>query len=268
MTALSKSFHNIIDYSARAYQTGVVGGWRQGRYITLRDRNLAYQFFPHFQPYVLPLIQRLNEGGLALLQDADTTYLPQPNAGKPLTVLPDSTRATIATTVTGIRNGSAVSLSAGTPLTLANGTPVAIAAGTNVAHTDGSAFKLGAAATVNLPGALPISFSSGIQWSIAGVDTIIPDNTTVTLPNGATSAVLTNDGSVVQLPNGASVTIRGGVPQPFYYEGIFDAAHYNPNSTAVQHPYPVKNLDFTYNGAYSIYNWELFFHAPLLIAGH
>ena len=28
----------------------------------------------------------------------------------------------------------------------------------------------------------------------------------------------------------------------------------------------MKNIDFTYNGAYSIYNWELFFHAPLLIA--
>src|SRR5262249_13374083 len=31
---------------------------------------------------------------------------------------------------------------------------------------------------------------------------------------------------------------------------------------------PVEDLDFTISGAYSIYNWELFFHVPLLIAVH
>ena len=41
-----------------------------------------------------------------------------------------------------------------------------------------------------------------------------------------------------------------------------------PTRHVVTQPYPVKNLDFTSNGAYSIYNWELFFHAPLLIAIH
>ena len=30
--------------------------------------------------------------------------------------------------------------------------------------------------------------------------------------------------------------------------------------------YPREDVDFTFGGAYSIYNWELFFHAPLLIA--
>ncbi|MCH8877936.1 MAG: peptidoglycan-binding protein [Chloroflexi bacterium] len=29
---------------------------------------------------------------------------------------------------------------------------------------------------------------------------------------------------------------------------------------------PVEEFDFTYTGAYALYNWELFFHAPLLIA--
>jgi hypothetical protein len=30
--------------------------------------------------------------------------------------------------------------------------------------------------------------------------------------------------------------------------------------------FPLENVDFTTNGAYSVYNWELFFHIPLLIA--
>ena len=39
-----------------------------------------------------------------------------------------------------------------------------------------------------------------------------------------------------------------------------------PNTDAS--PYPVKDLDFTSSGAYSVYNWELFFHVPLTIAIH
>ncbi|WP_212004534.1 neuraminidase-like domain-containing protein [Chitinophaga sp. HK235] len=30
--------------------------------------------------------------------------------------------------------------------------------------------------------------------------------------------------------------------------------------------YPVEDVDFTYMGAYAVYNWELFFHAPFYIA--
>ncbi|MBD1822981.1 peptidoglycan-binding protein [Cyanobacteria bacterium FACHB-DQ100] len=40
---------------------------------------------------------------------------------------------------------------------------------------------------------------------------------------------------------------------------------YKP-SDVVSVPYPKDDIDFSYNGAYSLYNWELFFHAPLLIA--
>jgi hypothetical protein len=37
--------------------------------------------------------------------------------------------------------------------------------------------------------------------------------------------------------------------------------------TKIVHPaYPAETIDFDPHGAYSIYNWELFFHAPLLIA--
>ena len=39
-------------------------------------------------------------------------------------------------------------------------------------------------------------------------------------------------------------------------------------SALVQRPYPVKDLDFTSSGAYSVYNWELFFHVPITIAIH
>lgn len=45
----------------------------------------------------------------------------------------------------------------------------------------------------------------------------------------------------------------------------FEAA-YDINLRTVRRPYPVEDLDFTNDGAYSGYNWELFFHVPFEIA--
>lgn len=275
MLAPVNSFHDTYDRLVRAYQTYTVGGgwWGGGRFITLRDRSLTYQFFPHFHPYVPALIRRLNDGGITELLDSDTLYLPQPNPQngqfQPLTVLPNSTRATLQATVNATRpDGTSVPLTPGTPLTLPDNTVVAIASGTRVAHPDGSISALAAAASVTLPGNIPVASSSGIQWTIGGTATIVPDHTTVTLPNVTQRVVLANDGSSVELPSGSTVSIRAGLAEPFFYENIFDSSDYNPDQTSVQQPYPVKNLDFSSSGAYSIYNWELFFHVPLLIAIH
>jgi hypothetical protein len=137
-----------------------------------------------------------------------------------------------------------------------------------VAHPDGSTSVLGAAATFVLPGFLPVSVSSGIQTANTSAAIIVLDSTvvTITLPAGK-NAILSSDGTPVQVPAGTAVSIRSGLPQPYFYIDDF-AGHYSPDPNTVTQPYPVKNLDFTYNGAYSIYNWELFFQAPLLIAVH
>ena len=44
----------------------------------------------------------------------------------------------------------------------------------------------------------------------------------------------------------------------------FFEEEYGPR--AVRLPFPKDAFDFSYGGAYSIYNWELFFHVPLRIA--
>lgn len=43
-------------------------------------------------------------------------------------------------------------------------------------------------------------------------------------------------------------------------------ATYAPDSQSVLWEHPIENIDFDYRGAYSQYNWELFFHSPFLIA--
>jgi len=285
---LSNSFHNTIDLNTRGYQINTPGGWiHYPTYISFKDRSLNYQFFPHFHPYVagnrafvpnmqLSLIERLKEGGFLELQASDILYMPQPNPAnqpRPLVVVPGSTRATLSAAVSSLRpsDGATLSLVPGTPLTLPDGTVATVPAGTVVVHADGSTSKLPADTALTLPGQIPVTSSNGIQ--ISGTDIIVPDFTAVTLPAGAALAVLADDGSLLNLPNGTAIVIRSGFPQPFFYEEIFGptpshpSVAYNP-SDFVQHPYPVKNLDFTSDGAYSIYNWELFFHFPLLVAIH
>jgi hypothetical protein len=48
---------------------------------------------------------------------------------------------------------------------------------------------------------------------------------------------------------------------------IFTATRYNPTSV-VATPHPAKGIDFEPDGAYAVYNWELFYHVPLAIAIH
>jgi hypothetical protein len=61
-------------------------------------------------------------------------------------------------------------------------------------------------------------------------------------------------------------------PRPLQLEkrDQFFQSDYDPvddaGDGAVVKPYPIEDIDFSPGGAYAIYNWELFFHIPLLIA--
>lgn len=58
-----------------------------------------------------------------------------------------------------------------------------------------------------------------------------------------------------------SADSRGGLSIHCNFEEV-----YQPNEENVWKPYPSEDIDFTLAGAYSIYNWELFFHIPMLLA--
>lgn len=59
---------------------------------------------------------------------------------------------------------------------------------------------------------------------------------------------------------------------PPLFQQLFTNTRYAPNSLLVvndeRHRHPVKDLDFSPSGAYSVYNWELFYHLPITIAIH
>lgn len=79
------------------------------------------------------------------------------------------------------------------------------------------------------------------------------------------------DTQYVRTPDGAVVTLPDGKPRPVLYEELFTVDQYAPSDLVIgttDEPYPVKDLDFSSGGAYSVYNWELFYHIPISIAVH
>jgi hypothetical protein len=50
--------------------------------------------------------------------------------------------------------------------------------------------------------------------------------------------------------------------------GSFFLNHYNPTTWVDLEHLPTYVVDFSQDGAYSLYNWELFFHVPFLVACH
>lgn len=201
---------------------------------------MSYRFYSHFHPFVANLVKRLTEGSVSGLQAADTVYA----KGRPGTVkrLPDSITVELAADLV-VGEGSQT-VKAGTAMVLAD-TQTAPASNNLVSEGE---MVLTPQKGIRASGNRTISFGSQVT---------LPPDTKIILPSGAPFT----------LKNPVAATITGCKPRPELYEDIFSPTSYNP-SDLVRQPYPVKDLDFTSGGAYSIYNWELFFHAPIIIAIH
>lgn len=92
------------------------------------------------------------------------------------------------------------------------------------------------------------------------------------LVNGDLADLQAADTDYQRKPDGSFVTLPTGTPRPVLYEEVFTQNSYNPDPATVpdtpDSPWPVKDLGFTSGGAYSVYNWELFYHIPLEVAIH
>ncbi|MBS1789172.1 MAG: insecticidal toxin protein [Acidobacteria bacterium] len=104
---------------------------------------------------------------------------------------------------------------------------------------------------------LRLGLNDSEQMLLFGDQVTLVNSLWVTLP----------EKTIVMLPGETQIKIINCQPEPKLYKTIFSKYLYSP-TIFVQRPYPVKDLDFTSSGAYSVYNWELFFHAPLTIAIH
>lgn len=204
------------------------------KHTTIKTRELWLGLYPHFYPFVDELEKRLIYESVRGLQSADTEYYGE----GPQEVLPDSTL-------------------------------VKLDAGTSIVHRDGNEEILEYDIEVTVPDGTIGTLSDGTQITVPyGRPAIADDGPKIMFPAG--TLVRLSDGRQIILlskTNSIKAILLGCKPRPKLYEPIFPQAGYS-TSDLVLHPYPIKDLDFTSNGAYSVYNWEIFYHVPLTIAIH
>jgi hypothetical protein len=252
---------------------------KETKYFIIQEREVSYRFYLHQHPYVQRLMQRLLSKGIGGLQAADTEYEPGEIS------LPYGVDFEIETGLDSpIPLGSRLRLLDKVTAIGAAGVPVELAPKDEFKLAESAQTRLfaGARATFAEPVASTphpqVKFTLATQKSaITSGDTLIrltaatklalTDGTTVSIPAG--TEVLLADGTPFEVSSGVDVTLvrRRMRPTKDLYSDFFNST-YAPNEDLVQRPHPVKDLDFTSSGAYSVYNWELFFHVPLTIAIH
>ncbi len=265
-------FHGVLEPNFH----GEVDSWwewiRQGTTTVTETRTLQYRFYPHFHPYVGDLTKRLIEGSVAGLQAADTDYEQNPDGT--FATLPSSFQVRLpkdlALTIARPdkpEGAEVVTLYSGVTVTLPDNVTITLADG-NEAMVPGTVIAREAERGMRLvqSGGAPSDLEIG---TVASLPTVVK----VTLPE---AIIITGDDGklrrltqthIVELPIGTTLELLGGKPKSKLYQDIFDKDTYGPTDL-VQHPYPVRDLDFSSSGAYSVYNWELFYHVPLTIAIH
>ena len=243
------------------------------RQYTERDYEISFTLHQH--PYVSDLTRRLLRGGTRELQAADTLQI-----GDGIS-LPGSVRVNLPA-------DAAITLDASARITLF--TDVTVGAGNNASQlTAGMVFDLDAAVAATAPdGVLAVltdgttgTPAPGSTFSVAGLRASAAGPTKVvlsaaaafTLYSGkvaslpAATVVVLDGGSRFTLPGGAEGVLVSSKARPVLFAEFFEAA-YRPDPEVVQLPYPVTDLDFSSSGPYAAYNWELFFHVPMMIAVH
>jgi hypothetical protein len=205
------------------------GSHTESRHIVVRDRDLTYRFTPHYHPWVTALTRRLLTSSTGGLQAYDTEFQTRMTATAPV-----------------IATGGGLSAP-----------PVTIAAGDAVVVPDGVTISLGGS-NVRLAGRHIIGPAEERRSAAKGDAVVVPAEVAVTRSNGST----------VVLAAPMSATLVDGGPQHTLTRSIFNG--YAPDPKVVPDtglsPRPVDELDFSSSGAYSVYNWELFYHVPTLIA--
>jgi hypothetical protein len=276
LTIASKKFHGHTDSEVLYQKRVLVGETTETKHITITERDLSYRAYTHFHPYVGRLVQRLLQKSTAGLQAADTDYEPL-GASLPQSVEVALPAATALSVPVGARIGLVTDLQTtigGAPATLAAGMQFKVSAAAQATFPSGTGLTLveGMTATPSPGTVLPLATG---QAATLGRDTTVTltgplqilryDGSPTTVPAGAQVILLGR--TALTLPAATSVRLMRSKRRPKFYEQIFTTDRYAPTDI-VRRPYPVKDLDFSTSGAYSVYNWELFFHVPFTIATH
>ncbi|MCA0757048.1 hypothetical protein KP806_18460 [Paenibacillus sp. N4] len=275
-TAVINRFHDMSDTIA----------WRRPRYVEtketkeflIQEHEVSYRVTLHQHPYVQQLVQRLLRKGTAGLQDADTEYTADGAAlaGSIELALGAGESMKLAADTELVLTAAIQVISAGVPVNLAAGMAVRTAAsgGYSAQAPNGIRAVLTDGMTNIPPVGSELTLAENREASVLGsVKIVLSASTPIVLHDGQPAALPA--GTAVQLADSARITMASGTKarllrrklRPSLYADFFDQV-YGASEQHIQVPYPVKDLDFSSGGAYSAYNWELFYHVPLTIAMH
>lgn len=248
------------------------------KHVFIQERDVSYRFFLHEHPYVQALMKRLLGRGTAGLQAADTEYAAK--AALPGSVemslsapaaatLPAECRIRLSSATHGTTGTATVQLAAGMELELAVAASASVlpAAGVLRVVLASSVPMQEEMTDLTLASAGDAVLLDDANATLGAATLLMPGGTRVTLPAG-TAAVLSTGSRISLSANSKGIFVKGRRrPVNEFFSDFFNQK-YNPNPAVVTLPYPVKDLDFSSGGAYSVYNWELFYHVPLTIAIH
>lgn len=217
------------------------------KHVVTQTRELSYRFQNHYHPFTQEMDDRLIQGSIPGLQAADTEY---------------ATRAILQAAVTASFQASL----------LAAAVTRSMAANAAIRLPDGTRLQLGNGDMATFRGHAVALDGDGNE----GVRVRLSSNEPVTLPR--LTLVESENGERLRLDAAVAAIIPSGNPRPRLFEDFF-AARYGPAAAPptdgsvqpgvfVDPRHPVRELDFTPEGAYSVYNWETFCHSLWLMAVH
>jgi hypothetical protein len=276
-TTIAKAdrFHGYRD-TELAFKPSRVVETKETKYFIIQEREVSYRFYLHQHPYVQQLVQRLLRKATSGLQAADTEYAPN-DASLPGSIeialgsntnltIPGGSRIALLAKVQATSGGVPIELAASMEFKTVGDVPATVPDGLKATLVDGMTGTPSTGAVFPPPeNSKAVVFGDTKIALNAATPITLHDGTQATVPAG--TQVLLAGGTQLTIPNGIQVTLLKSKPRPVLFADFFDAA-YKPSTALVQQPYPVKDLDFTSGGAYSAYNWELFFHVPITIAIH
>ncbi|CAA6807459.1 MAG: Insecticidal toxin complex protein TccB1 [uncultured Thiotrichaceae bacterium] len=287
-----KGFHTSND-DELDYAIPNPAGWKkESKEVFIQEYDVSYQFHTYFHPYTSELTERLIREGTSGIQKTDTEY--EPNGA----LLSGSVEVALV-------QEASLTINRGQPFALANDLHTKTIEG---AKTDlESKLRMRFETDVNvklaiaekeslviaiLLNSLELNKKIGESFTIKdqnaylksrlgkGIKVILLDNNVKAIRGDGKDAgdvvlipaqteLLIDAGTDIVLPE-QQVTLTDKKRRPIdeFFDGDFFEDNYSPNPDVVTHPYPVKDLDFSSGGAYSAYNWELFFHIPITIAIH
>ncbi len=240
---------------------------------TIHERDVSYRFYLHQHPYVQELVQQLIRDSTSKLQATDTQYEPVGHS------LPGSVEILLPNATVKIHAQARVALLQNT-IALSEAGQMELMAGFMPMLGEPAVAHVPAQTPVTLIPALPETPAKNTTFMLRGdwealtfdeTDVMLTSITKIVLSGGEKATlpqgtlVRLAAGTPVSLPGNLNVVLKNSKPHPKYLQQLF--VNYKPTD-AVRHPHPVADLDFTSGGAYSVYNWELFFHVPFTIAVH